>query len=117
MALTFQCTGSLSVPVVEVELLYVPGCPNRLLARSHVEDALAATGLAAVIREQVISTGEEAARAGMRGSPTILIDGWDPFGPGTTGDPLPSLACRLYHGDAGLTGAPTVEQLIDALSR
>jgi len=99
---------------MEIDLLYVPECPNRSLARARVDDALASTGLVALIREQEIRTSEEAARRGMRGSPTILIDGQDRFG-GTTESP--ALACRLYHNEAGSTGAPTVEQLIEVLGR
>lgn len=98
---------------MEIDLLYSPECPNRSLARAHVDDALALTGLAALVREQEIRTSEEAARLGMRGSPTILIDGRDPFGAaaGST-----ALSCRLYHSEAGVTGAPTVEQLIEVLA-
>ena len=40
----------------------------------------------------------EAAEAGMRGSPTLLINGVDPFAaPGQA----PGLACRLYRDAAG----------------
>lgn len=101
---------------VEIDLLYVPDCPNRRIARTHVESALAQTGVAALVREREVRTSEEAARLGMRGSPTILIDGADPFG-----DPAGSaaLSCRLYRhrSDAGFSGAPTVEELIEAIVR
>ncbi len=98
---------------MEIELLYVPECPHRALARVHVERALARTGLSARVQEQEVRTSEEAARFGMRGSPTILIDGRDPFEAmaGST-----ALACRLYRGDTELAGAPTVGQLIEVLA-
>ena len=110
--MTFQCAGIHTVAVLEIDLLYVPGCPNRRLARAHVDRALAETGLAAVIREQEVHTTEDAARLGMRGSPTILVNGQDPFGaaPRST-----ALSCRLYHSEARFTGAPTVEQLMEVL--
>jgi hypothetical protein len=111
--LTFQCGGTLTVPVIEIDLLYSPDCPNRSLARAHLDEALASTGLAALVREQEIRTSEEAARLGMRGSPTILIDGRDPFG-AAAGSTV--LSCRLYDGEAGYTGAPKVEQLIEVLA-
>ncbi len=110
--LTFPCAGTLTVPVVEIDLLYVSDCPHRSLVRARLDDALTSIGLVALVREQEIRTSEEAARLGMRGSPTILVDGWDPFR-ATAGST--ALACRLYQGDAGYTGAPTVEQLIEAL--
>jgi hypothetical protein len=99
---------------MEIDLLYVPECPNRDLARAHVEGALVQAGLAAVVREQEVGTSEEAARLGMRGSPTILVNGQDPFGaaPDST-----ALSCRLYHSEAGFTGAPTVAQLVEVLAR
>jgi hypothetical protein len=98
---------------MEIDVLHVPECPNRRLARAHVDRALVQAGLTAVVREQEVRTSEEAARLGMRGSPTILVNGQDPFGaaPGST-----ALSCRLYHSEAGFTGAPTVEQLIEALA-
>jgi hypothetical protein len=92
---------------MEIVVLYVAGCPNRRLARAHVDRALAQAGLAAAIQEQEVRTTEEAARLGMRGSPTILVNGHDPFG---AADDSTVLACRL-------TGPPTVEQLVEALVR
>ena len=97
---------------MEIDLLYVPECPSRNLARAHVDDALASIGLVAVVREQEIRTSEEAARVGMLGSPTILVNGRDPF---RATDRTPALACRLYYSEAGFMGAPSVEQLIEVL--
>jgi hypothetical protein len=60
------------------------------------------------LRRQLVDAVEEAVRVGFLGSPTILIDGADPFAaPGVT----PSLSCRVYRTDTGLAGAPIVEQL------
>ena len=98
---------------MKIDLLHVRECPNRGLARAHVDRALAQTGVAALVREQEVRTGEEAARLGMRGSPTILVNGQDPFGPAADS---PSLSCRLYQSEIGFRGAPTVEQLIVVLA-
>src|SRR4051794_14140426 len=48
-------------------------------------------------------------RRGMTGSPTLLIDGTDPFArPGSE----PSLSCRLYPSENGrVEGAPSVDDL------
>jgi hypothetical protein len=47
-----------------------------------------------------------------RGSPTILLDGRDPFAdaPSPTGS-----ACRVYVTENGAAGSPTVEQLMKIL--
>jgi hypothetical protein len=97
---------------MDIDLLYVPDCPHRSLARDHVDLALARTRLHAVVREREIHSSEEADRLGMRGSPTILIDGHDPF---ADSDEPAGLSCRLYRNEAGAGGAPTVRQLIEAL--
>ena len=97
---------------MEIDLLFVRDCPNRAAARELIELALARTQLAAVVREREIHSGEEAERLGMRGSPTILIDGQDPFAGGA--GPA-AMSCRLYRSDAGVSGVPTVSQLIEAL--
>ena len=97
---------------MEIELLYVPDCPNRSAAREVVEIALAQSQRTAVVREREIHSGEEAERLGMRGSPTILIDGQDPFARGA--GPA-AMSCRLYRSDAGVSGVPTVSQLVEAL--
>lgn len=66
----------------------------------------------------MIATQEEAERAGMTGSPTLLLDGTDPFArPGQQ----PGISCRLYRDADGRLGpAPSVAQLhgvLDARAR
>ncbi len=64
---------------------------------------------------QMISDDVEAARWGMHGSPTLLIDGVDPFA--EPGQP-PSMSCRLYRDEnAKLSGAPSVGQLRQAIEQ
>src|SRR3989442_12587955 len=58
--------------------------------------------------------GAEAARLGMSGSPTILLDGVDPF---AAAGAVPSVSCRIYRGpDGAADGAPSVQDLTAALS-
>lgn len=97
---------------MEIELLYVRDCPNREIARRVVDLALAQTQLHATVREREVHSPEEAQRLGMRGSPTILVDGDDPFVAGP--DPA-GMACRLYPDDAELGGAPTLRRLVEVL--
>lgn len=97
---------------MDVELLYVPACPHLDRARQRLREALRAVDVSATVRETEVSTAEAAGGAGMRGSPTLLIDGHDPF-PG--GDDTASLSCRLYRVNGTIDGAPTVDQIVAAL--
>lgn len=97
---------------MNIDLLHVPDCPNRTEARQNLDAALASAGIDAVVHERVVTTAEEATAMGMNGSPTILIDGIDPFG----ADASASLACRLYRDAAGVRGAPSVEALTARLA-
>ena len=67
--------------VVDVELLVVPDCPSE------------SVGLAALsVRTTVIASQEQAQARGFVGSPTILINGVDPFG---VAGQSPAYACRV----------------------
>jgi hypothetical protein len=98
---------------MHVTLLAVPGCPHLPVLEEHLAEALG--GLPPVtVSSQIVGTEEEAARTGMHGSPTILIDGLDPFA--EPGQPA-SVSCRLYRDSSGRTGgAPSVSELRRALS-
>lgn len=98
---------------VRIDILYVTGCPNLTAARARVHQALQDAGLSAVVEEVEILTQADAQRFGMHGSPTILIDGHDPFRAADE----PSLACRLYRTAGAVEGAPTVADLVEVLSR
>lgn len=99
---------------MELTVLAVPGCPNVLLLEHRLADLLAGRPGVRVGRV-VVGSDEEAARLGMRGSPTLLIDGSDPFAVAGQG---PALACRLYRSDEGrLEGVPAVSALRRALAQ
>lgn len=97
---------------MRIDILYVTGCPNLAAARTHVQEAVRVAGLSAVVEEVEILTEADARRFGMHGSPTILIDGHDPF---RLADE-PSLACRLYRTGDVVEGAPSVADLVEVLS-
>lgn len=97
---------------MRIDLLHVADCPNLVVARERIDLALDRSGLATVVHEVLIDSPEAAERAGMSGSPTILVDGVDPFGGAE-----PSLACRLYRSGDVVEGAPPVDALVEALSR
>ena len=99
---------------MDLTVLAVAGCPHATLMEERLAAALAGGPPAVVIR-RVITDPEEAARAGLHGSPTVLVNGSDPFAaPGQSA----SMSCRLYDNGSGrLEGAPSVGQLRRALGR
>ena len=99
---------------MDLMLLTVPDCPNAAGFEQRLALALAGRP-DAVVRRREVASEREAVHAGMHGSPTLLINGTDPFAaPGQ----VPGLACRLYRDAAGrAAGAPTVEALRRALDQ
>jgi 2-hydroxychromene-2-carboxylate isomerase len=99
---------------VDLRLLYFDVCPNWTVAEQRLRSALAQVGLPGQqIQHVLVATSEDAVRYGLVGSPTILIDGHDPF---ASGHEQPALACRVFSTPEGLAGSPTVDQLVEALS-
>jgi hypothetical protein len=98
---------------MQLTLLTVPGCPHADAFGERLAAALAGRA-DVVVRRREVADERQAAEAGMHGSPTLLIDGVDPFaGP----DQAPSLSCRLYRDEAGRAGgAPSVQALRRALA-
>ncbi|MFJ1652257.1 thioredoxin family protein [Streptomyces sp. NPDC088337] len=100
---------------MDIELLYFAGCPNWTVAQEHLTEALAAADLSGLgVKLRAVETDEEARALHFPGSPTIRIDGQDPFPAATE---TYGLTCRVYSTPGGLAGAPTVEQLVQALTR
>ncbi len=99
---------------MELTLLTVPACPNATVFEERL--ALALAGYPDVVaRRREVADAREAAQAGMHGSPTLLIDGVDPFAAPGQG---PSLSCRLYRDATGRAeGAPPVDALRRALEQ
>ena len=94
-----------------VTLLYFDGCPNWQTTDRRL--ASLADELGFDLDRRTVDTPEDAERLGFRGSPTVLVDGRDPF---ASGDEPVGLSCRVYQTPDGLAGAPTVEQLREALA-
>lgn len=101
--------------VVDLDLLYVAGCPNVDLVRRRIAVASERAGVPVQVRERPVVDEAAAVELGMRGSPTILVLGADVSHP-LNGD-VGSVSCRLYLNDAGVEGAPTVDDLVAALTR
>jgi len=98
---------------MELVLLTVPACPHAAAFEARLAAALAGHP-GTVIRRREVSDERTAARTGMHGSPTLLINGEDAFPlPGQA----PSLSCRLYPDALGRPGSlPSVQALRRALA-
>ena len=97
---------------MRIEVLTVPGCPNGPVLTQRLAAVLGEYPGVPVVQRSVADP-EEAARRGMHGSPTLLIDGRDPF---ADPDTPASLSCRLYRApDGSQQGAPSMEDLRRAL--
>jgi hypothetical protein len=99
---------------VRVDLLYFDGCPHWREAAKRLAEALRALGRADVgVERHLVETAEQAEELAFLGSPTIRIDGSDPF---ASGSEQVGLSCRLYTTPGGLSGSPTTAQLLEVLS-
>ncbi|MHA6511436.1 thioredoxin family protein [Tessaracoccus sp. Z1128] len=95
---------------MRVQLLYFDGCPNWRLLEQRLDDLAIEAGIE--VERVLIETDEEARSMGFHGSPSLLLDGRDPFAP--EGAPV-GLTCRVYSASSGLEGSPSVSQLREVL--
>jgi len=95
---------------MKLVVLHVNDCPNLRLMLDRLAEA---TDLPVETRE--VTTESEAATLGMNGSPTLLINGIDPFA--SVDQCTSGVSCRLYRGQEGRNvAAPSVDQLRDVLA-
>ena len=98
---------------MKLQLLYFDECPNWHVADDRLQEALEGLGSRVEVERVLVSTQDEAEAWSFHGSPSVLVDGDDPFAePGAD----VGLSCRLYRTPAGLAGAPTVAQLVEVLA-
>ena len=95
---------------VEVTLLYFDGCPSWRTTDQRLR--VLAEELGFELTHRRVDTPEDAQALSFRGSPTVLVDGRDPF---ARGDEPVGLSCRIYQTPDGPAGSPTLAQLRDAL--
>lgn len=91
---------------MDLTLLYVEGCPNLQTMADRLDAA--ADGHDLRVARRTVTSAEEADASGFLGSPTLLIDGRDPFAEGAESA---GLSCRIYQTPDGPAGSPTVAQL------
>jgi len=65
------------------------------------------------VTRRIVDTPEEAERTRFRGSPSILVDGVDPF---AEPDAPIGLSCRMYETPDGPAGSPTLDRLRKVLN-
>lgn len=98
---------------MEIALLYFDGCPNWKIAEDRLT-VIAAERSDISVTHHLVESVDEAERWGFHGSPSILVDGVDLFADVDAGV---GLSCRVYQTSGGPSGAPTVEQLREAIAR
>ena len=98
---------------MDVTLQYFDDCPNWKITDRHLRTLIAEQARDATLHHQLINTPEAAAEHGFRGSPSVLIDGTDPFAdPGAPVGP----GWRVYLTENGRASAPTLHQLKGAIN-
>ena len=92
---------------MRLTLLHIQDCPNVATLRERLAQLVVAEDAELTLR--LVESEDQAAALGMTGSPTLLIDGRDPF---AERGRSASLSCRLYRDETGhLVGAPSLAQL------
>jgi hypothetical protein len=97
---------------MEVSLLYFDGCPNHkdtLVLLNGLLDEASWEGTVQLVN---VDSPERALELDFRGSPTVRIDGVDPF---LDHDAPPGLSCRIYATGSGFQGTPPEDQLRTAI--
>ena len=99
---------------MRVILRYFDGDPNWETAEDRIRETLEAGSYGTVeVQLERVSSSEQAAALKFRGSPTILVDGVDPFHAEESGY---GLTCRVYRTENGIDGSPSTLQLAEAFA-
>ena len=97
--------------MTRVTLLYAADCPNWPTVDAWLRQLTQELGLE--VERRQVTTLHEAEQLGFAGSPTVLIEGRDPF----PSEGVASLSCRLYDTEHGYQGIPPRHELEQALRR
>lgn len=95
---------------MHITLLYFDGCPSWRTTEQRLREL--ADEFHFDIDYRKVANEEAAEQLSFRGSPTVWIDGRDPF---AQGDEPVGLSCRIYQTPDGPAGSPTLDQLRDVL--
>jgi hypothetical protein len=103
----------MEVPLsMELVILSVPDCPNVAVLDERLRTLLVGRDDVHVMHQEVADQ-RDAQRWGMYGSPTLLVDGVDPF---ADPDASATVSCRLFRDDKGrVQRAPSLAALRAAM--
>jgi hypothetical protein len=93
---------------VNVEVLYIEGCPNHEPTARLVRNILRQEGVPAEVLEIEVRTAEHAQAIGFLGSPSIRINGSDVEPEAHTAQNF-GLGCRTYLHGQRRSGTPSAE--------
>jgi hypothetical protein len=96
---------------LDVTLLYFDTCPNWLIMKRNLQE-LSSEFSEMNVTLRMVDSPAEAEQLAFHGSPSIQVNGVDPFADSSA--PV-GLSCRVYATPDGLAGAPTKGQLSAAL--
>jgi hypothetical protein len=98
-----------------IELLWWEGCPSTERTLADLRAALTDLGLdPGAIEMREMATEQQAVEERFPGSPTIRIEGVDPF----PADDMPGLTCRIYRrADGRPSPTPDPARLREALAQ
>ena len=99
---------------MKVELFYFDGCPSYIRALENLKTALRLQQMPDTVEMIHVADAGEAQTKRFIGSPTIRIDGVDVEGPDADAHGY-AYGCRVYVGDTGTVGWPSVEQIRQAV--
>lgn len=99
---------------MNVEVLFIAGCPHHKPAAELARQALQAVGLPMVVQEVEICTKEDADAWRFLGSPTIRVNGLD-VEPEARMVRHFGVGCRSYRQDGHASGLPSMELIKVAL--
>jgi len=97
---------------MKIQLLYFDGCPHWRVLEERLRHALDLVDSSETIEHCQVESQGEAERLRFAGSPSILLNGTDPFGSPVNGI---GLTCRVYPTPDGPSGSPTLDQLVGVL--
>lgn len=99
-----------------VEILTFDGCPNRAAVLELVAKVVARESVNADVRVVDVPDLGAARRLRFLGSPTIRVGGSD-IEPGADDRTEFVHGCRVYRTEAGLSGRPSEQWLVEALAQ
>lgn len=100
-----------SLRPVDVTVLHVEDCPSVSPLLDRLDVAAGIAGVTITTTLQLVESEAAAKEISFAGSPTLLLDGRDPF----ESEGVTSFGCRLYESGGRLDGAPSMAQLTAAL--